>query len=158
VTYEGGNSRPNPLRPYWLYRCLDRNDTLLYVGIARDPARRLREHAGSKSWFGYVAQLDVAAWSWVSREDAEKAEQEAIKTELPLFNRLGASIDQHAAAVEYVRGQGHDSSYYEWCLCSRLTGARLRMSAPQAEIRRMADAQIARMRSSAPDQPERQHP
>lgn len=101
----------HPDRPYWLYRYYDRDGTLLYVGIARKPLKRLHSHA-TQPWFRYVTRVDVGE-SRIARTAAEAIEREAIKTERPLFNRIHADKKQLLAATDYVRGKGDDTAPFE---------------------------------------------
>ncbi|MEU0200890.1 MULTISPECIES: GIY-YIG nuclease family protein [unclassified Streptomyces] len=67
-----------------LYRLHDQRGALLYVGIAENPDRRRKEHAGSKPWWPEVAAHSV---TWYSTRDlALAAEADAIRTERPRYN------------------------------------------------------------------------
>ncbi|MGW4075970.1 GntR family transcriptional regulator [Streptomyces asiaticus] len=68
-----------------LYRLYDAKGVLLYVGIARDPKRRWKQHAVDSDWWPQVTSK-TTAW-FDRRESAEQAERVAIKAEGPLFNR-----------------------------------------------------------------------
>lgn len=65
----------------------DAEDTLLYVGIAKDPKERWQGHAHSANspWWPQVVRKTVT-W-FPSREAADHAETEAIEAERPLHNR-----------------------------------------------------------------------
>lgn len=67
-----------------LYRHFDAANVLLYVGIALSPASRTSQHRRNASWFSQVARIEIE-W-FISREGAELAEREAIRTENPIFN------------------------------------------------------------------------
>lgn len=67
-----------------LYRLYDNAGTLLYVGAAKDPSRRFRDHRAEKSWWHEVAQ-DSVEW-FETPFHALKAEVEAIKREAPRYN------------------------------------------------------------------------
>lgn len=70
--------------PTALYRLYDAAGTLLYVGITNAPERRWKQHADTKSWWSDVDRKTV---EWLaSRAEADIAEEEAIKTEKPLYN------------------------------------------------------------------------
>ncbi len=71
-----------------LYRFYDAAGVLLYAGITDDLARRLRQHAREKAWFGLV-QHQAATW-YGSESRARKAETAAIRGELPRYNIVGA--------------------------------------------------------------------
>lgn len=70
-----------------LYRFFDAADSLLYVGITRDPGYRLRTHEGEKSWWHQVASVTIEHRE--SREDLRDAELAAIRLENPKYNIAG---------------------------------------------------------------------
>lgn len=77
-----------------LYRHFDDQDVLLYVGISATPVDRTNAHAQNSEWAAYA---DRAEAQWFSdRRAASKAEREAIRNEVPIFNRSGAvgNVDQ----------------------------------------------------------------
>ena len=68
-----------------LYRLFDSRGDLLYIGIAADPERRQKEHAGNKAWWPQVAVHSV---EWHDTRDlALAAEARAIQAERPRYNR-----------------------------------------------------------------------
>lgn len=71
--------------PTALYRLFDADETLLYVGIARRPEQRWREHAIEKPWWNGVARKSIE-WH-ESRISAAKAEAIAVRDERPTHNR-----------------------------------------------------------------------
>lgn len=73
-----------PSRRTALYRLFDSSGNLLYVGIGFSTSARWRAHAETKPWWPLVTRRDV---TWFERrEDAEVAEENAIRDEGPLFN------------------------------------------------------------------------
>lgn len=76
---------PLQKRPHAVYRCYDQADALLYVGLAVDPRKRLRDHRrGQKQWTRHVARTAV---EWFRcRNDAERVENSAIGSESPAAN------------------------------------------------------------------------
>lgn len=72
-------------KPTALYRLLDASGRLLYVGIGYRVSARYRSHAAEKDWWPLVASRTVE-W-FETREAAEVAEEAAINTEAPLFNK-----------------------------------------------------------------------
>lgn len=67
-----------------LYRFFDGDGRLLYVGISSNAIRRLRQHATSASWFDFVRRITIDPIG--SREDALRAERDAILNEKPVYN------------------------------------------------------------------------
>jgi hypothetical protein len=67
-----------------LYRLFDGTGRLLYVGIGFDPKLRWRKHAKEQAWWPLVADRQVT-W-YPTRDEAERAEEQAIAVEGPLFN------------------------------------------------------------------------
>lgn len=84
-----------------LYRHFDRNDVLLYVGIADDPINRGRQHARAAAWAPFAARM-TAEWL-PCRAAAEVAERELIRHERPVYNRLGADGDADERIANYLR-------------------------------------------------------
>lgn len=70
---------------YWLY---GERDVLLYVGIARDPRARWRQHAASKAWWGDVVTRTVEWFPTLA--EAREVETGAIREALPLHNSMGS--------------------------------------------------------------------
>jgi excinuclease UvrABC nuclease subunit len=77
---------PDLIQRTALYRFFDAKGNLLYVGIAKDPKRRWRQHAidSSDTWWPDVHRKEVE-WH-ESRAEAEEAEKRAIRTEGPSYN------------------------------------------------------------------------
>jgi hypothetical protein len=81
----------------FLYRASSVNE-LLYVGIAADPLARFKQHE-TAPWFPLVAS--VAGRWFPDRKAAAAVEREAIRTEVPRWNR-GLSPDREAAAMRHL--------------------------------------------------------
>ncbi|MFD6565312.1 hypothetical protein [Micromonospora profundi] len=81
-----------------VYRCFDAAGVLLYVGSSADFLARLRAHAapGSTSavWCQHAARWTVEIFD--DLEGATKAEDVAIRVELPLFNVKGRRPESHS--------------------------------------------------------------
>ena len=69
---------------------LDRDDTLLYVGITSNPIERWRSHAQRKDWWCAVDRIAVE--DHPNERSALAAEVMAIRTESPLYNVRSAVI------------------------------------------------------------------
>ena len=67
-----------------LYRHFDKEGRLLYVGICRDEARRLKQHKTESHWYKDIHR--IAYEDFDSRRDVIRAERIAIREEGPLYN------------------------------------------------------------------------
>lgn len=73
--------------PSCLYRFFGDDGRLLYVGIAKDPDKRRREHAKLSAWFPLAANRTL---EWFDdRDSALAAERAAIRSESPIHNVVG---------------------------------------------------------------------
>jgi predicted GIY-YIG superfamily endonuclease len=71
-----------PPGPSVVYRLYDSTDALLYIGVTEDPEARFAAHAATKHWWPEVVQEKTKiSRRYDSREEAEAAEDEAIRTE-----------------------------------------------------------------------------
>ncbi len=80
-------SRPRKYKQYGfcVYRCWDK-EVLLYVGMTDNLSKRMRAHSASKS--PWLPQMTRITWDdCTDRNEALKAEGQAIATENPLFNK-----------------------------------------------------------------------
>ena len=68
-----------------LYRLFSAEDALLYVGISNNFGQRWRQHARTQPWWSERRRM-ATVW-FDSRPDAEAAEEAAIKTEHPKYNK-----------------------------------------------------------------------
>lgn len=68
-----------------LYRHFDATDKLLYVGITKNPSRRLSEHAANSHWWNQIAKITIERFQ--SKAHAQVAEKKAIRAEKPEFNK-----------------------------------------------------------------------
>lgn len=71
-----------------LYRFFDADDTLLYIGITKNPVNRFKGHQYDKSWFKHVTRSTMEHFG--SRAELMAAEIRAIRTERPKYNRAHA--------------------------------------------------------------------
>lgn len=83
-----------------VYRHFDADRVLLYVGISDGLGGRTVEHGLTAEWTRYVDH-SVAVW-FDNRPAARRAESEAIRVELPLFNRSQAQPGTAARRAAYV--------------------------------------------------------
>ena len=67
-----------------LYRCFNRKNALLYVGMTNHPESRFESHRKDKPWWNYVHQITMTSFS--SRTELVRAEAKAIQEEKPRFN------------------------------------------------------------------------
>lgn len=72
-----------------VYRLYDSTDQLLYIGLGSVPEARWRAHAREKTWWPDVARKTVEWYG--SFPEAARAEQEAIRTERPRYNKASWS-------------------------------------------------------------------
>lgn len=70
---------------YTVYRHLDADGVLLYVGMTRNPMARLDRHFARSPWIYDAVRVDMVHYD--TFDEAAKAEARAIRTESPLFNR-----------------------------------------------------------------------
>jgi predicted GIY-YIG superfamily endonuclease len=86
-----------------LYRHFDRHGTLLYVGIARDVARRSSKHDANADWADLIVRIDVEHHD--TRELALAAEARAIKAEHPVYNIRGQERPRSWAVLDTLSGR-----------------------------------------------------
>jgi predicted GIY-YIG superfamily endonuclease len=67
-----------------LYKCFDKKDSLLYVGISSNAVRRFFEHKQAKRFAHRVTKITIRTYR--TREQAAAAEKRAIKKEHPTEN------------------------------------------------------------------------
>jgi predicted GIY-YIG superfamily endonuclease len=68
----------------YVYRVLDEDGLLLYVGCSVDVDRRMGQHRKASPWFAYADQ--VAVEGPFPRAEALRRESDAIRSERPWFN------------------------------------------------------------------------
>jgi predicted GIY-YIG superfamily endonuclease len=73
-----------------LYRLYGESGTLMYVGIARNPNKRFKQHANDKEWFKDVDHEKTKIVWYRSRDEAAEHEAQAIEDEMPIFNIIGS--------------------------------------------------------------------
>ena len=69
-----------------IYRHYDKDGVLLYVGLSRNPIKRLGQHRVHSLWFYSISRMEI---EWAkTREDAAEKEYRAVRREKPLFNTV----------------------------------------------------------------------
>ncbi|MBZ9888163.1 AlpA family phage regulatory protein [Mesorhizobium sp. BR1-1-3] len=68
-----------------LYRFYDMRGRLLYVGISVSALTRMQQHMKDKPWFQDVSDITIEKFE--TRELAVAAEELAIRTEMPIYNK-----------------------------------------------------------------------
>lgn len=71
-----------------MYRVLDADGRLIYVGQSTDLSRRVAQHR-SESWWWQLLAARLTVQVFPDREAAKAAEKVAIQEELPVFNAQG---------------------------------------------------------------------
>ena len=80
-----------------LYRQYSKEGKLLYVGISLDYAKRVKQHYKGSAWFLDVADIKLEWFD--TRDDALKAERDAIKKEKPECNIMHNNDDEDVFTV-----------------------------------------------------------
>lgn len=124
----------------FLYRCLDAEGGLLYVGITCDTDKRLAEHR--RSWWGYLIAFTPQV-EFPSRDEAREAEIEAITTESPRFNRQGRWADRSGWTEQNYR------DFYDATRFAPFSGHRARrLEMTRAECHNRYGVDIAPMKEN----------
>ena len=93
---------PGRTRATWdvthLYRFHSPED-LLYVGVTVNPIGRWTAHSRTAVWWPLVSHVEVTQHPYMNA--ALDAEIEAIRTEVPLFNRRSSRRDSHSPITEH---------------------------------------------------------
>lgn len=79
--------------PTALYRLYDKAGVLLYIGITTALKKRMAKHADDQPWWHMVSRKTVV-WH-DARQEASRAETEAINTENPKYNIQKRSVITH---------------------------------------------------------------
>lgn len=83
-----------------LYRYYDDRDRLLYVGITHAIAERTSKHIKASDWMTFAARSTIQRY--LTRRQAEDAEQLAIALEKPLFNSRHSNPGADRRLVAYL--------------------------------------------------------
>lgn len=95
-----GTTTTDRPQPCSLCRHYDERDVLLYVGITGDVSTRTKSHARRSDWSRYAVRF-TGQW-FPDRSTAEAAEQSAIVSERPVFNRDHTEGDPWARIEQYL--------------------------------------------------------
>ena len=85
-----------------LYRFYDQDDQLLYVGITKFFEPRLKQHYKNADWFFDTARVTLEHYQ--TRQDVERAESQAIKSERPKYN-IAKNPDKEQAIIDLAQLQ-----------------------------------------------------
>lgn len=83
-----------------LYRHFDKSHVLLYVGITRNHVTRLHQHMGGSAWAKDIVRVEYTHYP--DRVQAMAAEDDAIISERPLWNKVGNKINSREAMQRLV--------------------------------------------------------
>lgn len=86
-----------------LYRMYGPVDEILYIGVTDDPPARFKGHRHIQRWWNQVCTIKLDRY--MTREELEAAEREAIASEAPLYNFQQNPVRRFN--VENCRAQGH---------------------------------------------------
>lgn len=81
--------------PVALYRMFSASGELLYIGQSAVPHNRLSQHRFSSDWVTQTVKITVE-W-FANRDEAMRAEAEAIRAERPLHNVAGTNLKRSIA-------------------------------------------------------------
>lgn len=84
---------------YCLYRLFDHDSTLLYVGVTVNLQNRMRQHQRKQSWWIDVDESKTIVEMYDTPNLVSDAEQRAIETEAPCWNRSGRTTPR----IQYRR-------------------------------------------------------
>ena len=80
------------VKRFQLYRCYDRDERLVYIGLTTNPRKRMQVHMAHTTKASVLLQCYMARWevdadTFATREEGRAAEAQAIWNERPLFNQ-----------------------------------------------------------------------
>jgi predicted GIY-YIG superfamily endonuclease len=90
----------------YVYKCLGKNDNLIYVGQSSDVKQRISGHRSTKHWFHEVKFIEIVPYK--NREDALSAEQAVIHLEHPQENELGHTCRVKPALQRLLDGRDEE--------------------------------------------------
>lgn len=96
----------SPEKPTAVYRLMDADGRLLYVGMSNDWPSRFAAHYLEKPWIDEVHHIDITWYG--TREQARSAELHAIECEHPRYNIAGRSRDINGPPPKSAAVQFHE--------------------------------------------------
>lgn len=96
ITRDGVVRRPSR----FVYRCMDADGRLLYVGISANPSARIATHRSS--WWGYLLATTTQV-EYATSAETRAVEARAIADEAPRFNRQGRWATRSTWSAEDYR-------------------------------------------------------
>ena len=111
--------------PHALYRAYGVDDLLLYVGITLNPGSRLPTHREQAAWWKRIVRIEIE-WHF-SRSEAVDAENAAIATEGPVYNKrrpVGSCPPAGIAPQAAPRQQRRSARDLAWLTAERLQEVR----------------------------------
>jgi predicted GIY-YIG superfamily endonuclease len=68
-----------------VYRLFGETGVLLYVGVAKNPEKRFKQHHDKEWWSGVDFERTTITW-YPDKAEAFEAERQAIESEMPIYN------------------------------------------------------------------------
>lgn len=68
-----------------VYRLFGETGVLLYVGVAKNPEKRFKQHHDKEWWSGVDFERTTITW-YPDKAEAYEAERQAIESEMPIYN------------------------------------------------------------------------
>jgi hypothetical protein len=133
-----------------LYRHWGAGGELLYVGISANVVARLAQHNNGSHWANNIARMTIETYP--TREAAERAEREAIRTENPLHNN--ARYAEQPAKREREIDERFDLGELPIFKSKELTFANHGLKLTE---KRVTHACIAKFNDEAPDEESKWH-
>lgn len=97
--------------PHFVYRAFDSYGLLLYIGCSLNVEQRLAAHRATSRWHRYAETVGV--WGPYSKEEARRAESDAIESEASYFNATKADVRRTQANLHAARRVMADRGDYE---------------------------------------------
>jgi hypothetical protein len=95
-----------------LYRCYDKSNALLYVGMTNDPENRFIQHRRVQPWWPEVNHIRLQ--DFPSRDALARAEVAAIQLEQPLHNIVNANVRTQAQSRKRLGNGSGKAGFRLW--------------------------------------------